>query len=85
MIPRQLLTTLVFALPILVVLFGVVMGGYGLSSATGDIGGAAVLWHIAMGVLLLLATDLVLLIGVLGIIALQRDERAVRHSDLDED
>jgi hypothetical protein len=66
MIPRSVLFTLVFALPLLVVTFAVVMGGHALAQATGDATGAQVLWWVAMGCLMLTCVDLVLLIGVLG-------------------
>ncbi len=78
-IPRPLLVTLVFALPLLVVAFAVVMGGYALAQATGDAGGAGVLWWVAMGCLLLTCVDLILLIGVLGARSLgSPDERRDR-------
>ena len=77
MIPRQILTVLVFALPVLVVAFGVLMGGFLLAQAVQDSPGAEVLRWIAIGVLLLMVTDIVLLVGVLGIHALgDQDDRS---------
>lgn len=76
-IPRQILTVLVFALPVLVVAFGVLMGGFLLAQAMEDSPGAEVLRWIAIGVLLVMVTDIVLLVGVLGIKALgDRDDRS---------
>ena len=77
MIPRQILTVLVFALPVLVVAFGVLMGGFLLAQAMQDPVGAGGLRWIAIGVLLLMVTDIVLLVGALGINALgDRDDRS---------
>ena len=69
-IPRPLLASLVFALPLLVVAFAVVLGGAALAQATLDLVGAQVLRWIAMSVLMLAVVDLILLVGVLGIHAL---------------
>ncbi len=68
-IPRRFLTILVFALPVLVVVFGVLMGGYALAQAM-DPPGAKVLRWIAISVMMLAIADVVLLVGVLGIKAL---------------
>ncbi len=70
MIPRSILAILVFALPLLVVAFAVVLGGAALARATLDLAGAEVLHWIAMSMLMLAAVDLILLVGVLGIHAL---------------
>ncbi len=78
MIPRQILTALVFALPVLVVAFGVLMGGSVLAQAVQDSPGSVVLRWIAIGVLLLMVTDIVLLVGALGIKALGDQDD---HSD----
>jgi hypothetical protein len=78
-IPRSVLLTLVFALPLLVVTFAVAMGGHALAQATSDAAGAQGLWWVAMGCLMLTCVDLVLLIGVLGIRSLgQPDDRNER-------
>lgn len=74
MIPRPILATLVFALPLLIVAFAVLMAGGTLAQAMGDTGGALVLRWIALGLLMLTAVDLVLLVGVLGIRALDDRE-----------
>jgi hypothetical protein len=61
----------------LVVAFGVLMGGFLLAQAMQDSPGAEVLRWIAIGVLLLMVTDIVLLVGVLGINALgDQDDRS---------
>jgi hypothetical protein len=80
-VPRSFLKTFVFALPLLVVSFSVVMGGYALAHATNDNAGAAVLWWVAMGCLMLICVDLVLLVGALGANALAPPER--RQDDPD--
>ena len=67
---RRLLLTLVFSFFVLLVAFAVLMGGYALAAATSDSMGATALWWIAMGCLMLIATDVLLLVGVLGIAAL---------------
>ena len=58
-------------MPLLVVAFGVLMGGFLLAHATGDMGGAVVLRWIAMAALLAIVTDLILLLGALGLKALE--------------
>ena len=52
MIPRWFLTTLVFALPILAVTFGVVLGASALTSTLGDAAGAYGLFWCAMAALI---------------------------------
>ena len=80
MIPRPVLTILVFALPLLVVAFSVLMGGSALASATEDMPGAQALRWVAIGILMFTIVDIVLLVGVLGLNALGRgDDRS--HPD----
>ena len=79
MIPRWLLGTYVLALPVLGVAFGVVMAAAALAGGLGDATGARGLFWVAMALLMLLATDLLLLVATLGLIALgqksnERDE-----------
>ena len=81
MIPRPILAILVFALPLLVVAFGVVLGGAALAQATLDTAGGQVLRWIAMGLLMLAVLDLVLLVGVLGINALADPRDGSDRSD----
>ncbi|MBC8870580.1 MAG: hypothetical protein H8E44_14250 [Planctomycetes bacterium] len=77
MIPRRILTVLVFSLPVLVVAFGVLMGGFILAQATLDAAGAKVLRWVAVSALMLTIADVVLLVGALGINALgDRDDRS---------
>jgi len=77
MIPRRILTVLVFSLPVLVVAFGVLMGGFVLAQATEDAAGAKVLRWVAVSALMLTIADVVLLVGALGINALgDRDDRS---------
>jgi len=71
MIPRRFLYTLVLALPILIVTFGVVLGASALASGLGDAAGSRGLFWIAIGALLLMIIDAVLLLIVLGIRALE--------------
>jgi hypothetical protein len=70
MIPRWLLTTLVFSLPILAIAFGVVLGASLLTRALGDSAGSYGLFWIAMAALILLVIDGLLLLVVLGLRAL---------------
>ena len=71
MIPYRWLYTLVALLPILVVVFAVVMGGYVLAEATGDRAGAYAISWVAIGTVMLLLVDLLLLVFALGIRALE--------------
>lgn len=64
--PRRLLSLLVFGLPVLVVAFGVVMGGQALAAALQDASAARLLLGVAVGCLLLICIDIVLLVGWLG-------------------
>jgi hypothetical protein len=79
-IPRPLLVILVFAWPLLVVAFAVVLGAAALAQATQDLPGALVLRWIAMGLLMLAVVDLVLLVGVLGVRALGEPSDAAERS-----
>jgi hypothetical protein len=71
MIPRWFLTTLVLALPVLIVTFGVVLGAAALAGGLGDAAGSRGLLWFAMATLMLLVIDVVLLVAVLGIRALE--------------
>ena len=70
MVPRRLMVVLVLALPVLIVAFAVVMGGWGLAQGLGDPSGAAALRWIAMACLMLLVADGLLLLIVLGLNAI---------------
>ena len=74
MIPRPLLLVLVFSLPILVVAFGVILGASSLAQALGDSAGGRALFWVAMGALILLVIDALLLVGALGLRTLAADE-----------
>ena len=71
---RRPLIFLVYSLPVLVVAFGVLMGGQALSRATNDQAGAALYWRGAILCLMLLVVNLILLVGVLGIDVLNRPD-----------
>ena len=71
MIPRWMLTTLVFALPILSVTFGVLIGASALSQALGDAAGSRGLFWVSMAAVILLVIDALLLVGALGIRAME--------------
>ena len=70
---RKLLAGLVFTLPIMVVLFAVLMGAYALSVALRDHVGATVFLRLAMGAVVLLIADLLLLVTMLGLRAIEED------------
>jgi hypothetical protein len=72
-IPRPLLLVLVFALPVLVVAFAVILGAAQLAAAMGDAAGGRALVWVAIGTLILLVIDVLLLVGVLGLAALGAD------------
>lgn len=76
MIPRWLLTALVFALPILALTFGVVLGASALAGSLGDSAGAYGLFWFAMVALIFLVIDALLLLALLGIRAIddRRDD-----------
>lgn len=71
---RRVLLVLVFAQFVLLVAFAVLVAGYALAAATNDILGATVLWWIAMGCLIMVVVDVLLLVGVLGVAALVQQE-----------
>jgi hypothetical protein len=79
MIPRFFLATLVFALPVLIVVFAVVIGASLLTQALGDVAGARMLFWAAMTALILLVIDALLLLAALGLRALDA------HSDQTDD
>lgn len=66
---------LVLALPVLIVAFAVLMGGWGLAQGLGDPGGAAALRWIAIACLLLLVMDALLLLLALGLSAIEERDR----------
>lgn len=74
-IPKRFLLVLVFALPILAVAFGVLMGAFALAQAMQDLVGARALLWVAISALLLLILDVVLLVMALGINAAQDRDR----------
>jgi hypothetical protein len=73
-IPRRFVLVLVAASAVLFVALAVVLAGYALVSAAQDAGGARALWWVLMGLLMLLVTDLVLLVGVLALREVDREE-----------
>ena len=79
MIPRPFLATLVFALPILVVTFGVVLGASTLASGLGDSAGSRGLLWVAIVALVLLVIDALLLLVALGLKALDQQRDEDRH------
>lgn len=72
---RRLLLILVFSQFVLLVALAVLVGGYALATATSDSTGAVVLWWATMSCLMLIITDVLLLVGVLGISALVTRDR----------
>ncbi|MFN0020158.1 MAG: hypothetical protein ACKVP0_18005 [Pirellulaceae bacterium] len=71
MVPRRILTVLVLGLPVLLVAFAVVMGGWGLAQGMGDPAGATALRWIGVACLMLLVIDVVLLVMALGLNAIE--------------
>jgi len=75
MLPRRSLMTLVFALPILAISFGALLGAAELMAALGDIAGGRVMRWMAIFAVLVLFVDALCLLIVLGLSALgDRDE-----------
>ena len=71
------LIMLVYGLIILVVTFAVLCGASQLSAAIGDSQGAALLWRVAAACLILLVIDILLLIGILSVKALDEVDKSV--------
>jgi len=74
MIPRGFLTLLVLGLPVAIVAFAVIMGGFALAHATGDVLGANIMWYIAMGCIAIGLLDALLLLCFLGLEILLRND-----------
>ncbi len=70
MLPRWCLTTLTFALPLLAISFGVLLGAAELMGALGDANGAYAVRCVAIADLLLLVIDAICLLTMLGLSAL---------------
>jgi hypothetical protein len=77
-IPRRYLVVPVLALPVLVVTFAVLAGATFLAAALGDAPGAAALKWVALGSLIVLVIDAIVLLALLGIRAVQEDEDQTR-------
>jgi hypothetical protein len=67
LIPRRVIVALLIPAPVLIVTFAVLLGGAGLTQATGDQIPAIVLKWIAAAALILLVVDLLLLVLALGV------------------
>lgn len=79
-IPRRLLAVLVFTLPISAVVFGVVAGAALLADGMGDGSARTIFRAVAAVALIILTTDMILLVSVLGIDMLDRvDEHELLH------
>jgi hypothetical protein len=70
---HKILKPLVIALPLLVVGFAIFMAGHALAQSMQDRTGAAIYWHLSTACLLLLAGNVVLIVGVLGYRALDKE------------
>lgn len=73
-IPRALPLQLVAILAVLLVALAVAVAGYAIVSAVEDTPGAVLLWRVVVGLLLLIGTDFVLLVGVLALREIDRNE-----------
>ncbi len=78
---RRGVLVLILAQFILLVVLAVLIGGYALTSAAHDAAGATALWWLAMGCLMLLVTNVVLLVGALGVAALVDSEPSPPPAD----
>lgn len=77
MLPRWCLTTLAFALPLLAITFGVLLGAAELIAALGDTNGAYAVRCLAIADLLILVIDAICLLTVLGLAAVaERSDQA---------
>jgi hypothetical protein len=77
-VPKKVLQALVFALPLCVVGFAVLMGGASLMRAMDDAAGALALAWIAAAFLLAGVADGLLLVIVLGLRALDEKDESTR-------
>ena len=75
MIPQRAFAVLVGVLAVLVVAFCVLMAFYLLVLALGDVFASRALLGTAFGCLILLVTDLILLVGALGLKSIERRDR----------
>ncbi len=82
---RRCLLVLVAGLTVSIVAFAVLMAFQAIFSALGDVAAARILFGIAIACLILLAVDVLLLVGVLGMLAVrdQNDDR--RRPDQSDD
>ena len=74
MISKRILLVLVFALPILTVVFGILMGAYAVTQSMQDLVGSRSLW-LAVRRPLLLVANVLLLVFALGINAIVEPPR----------
>lgn len=74
MIPRRVIVALLIPAPVLIATFAVLLGGSALAQATEDHIAANVLKWVAVGALILLTVDLLLLVLALGVNAVARGE-----------
>lgn len=81
MVPRKMLAVFVVALPVLITTFAVLMAGQLLAEGMGDVGGQKVLRGVAIGVLVVVGVDLVLLVGAVGVNSLERPGPRQEPSD----
>lgn len=73
MTSKRLLSILVFALPLLVVAFAIVMGSHALFVASGDAAAATATRWVGGAMAMLLVMDLILLVAVLGVRQISRE------------
>ncbi len=76
MIPKRLIVVIAYALPVLIVLFSVLSAGILVLSPTDSAALIKNLQSVCGGVLVLIATDVVLLVGALGLNATVDDSNA---------
>lgn len=75
MTPKRLLTILVFALPLLVVAFAILMGSHALFVVSGDTAAATATRWVGGALAMLLIMDLILLVAVIGVRQLSEEAR----------
>jgi hypothetical protein len=74
-VPRLILAVLVCGLAIFIVAFAVLMAFYALVTALGDTYGAMIVLRTAVGTLVVLLVNLLLLVGALGLAALGKPQQ----------
>jgi len=84
LLPRPVFAGLVFSLPVLITTLAVVMGFYLILHLAGDGLGARILFGVGLGALILLVINVVLVVCVLSLDALENQTDSLDDPDVNE-